>query len=132
MNDLTHRQSFTAPKVRRAGVARRAMKTGKRWLFYTHRWLGVTACVLSVMWFLSGLVMLYVPFPLWSDEQRWRWERAPIAGCSISRTTTTCRFCYGNQPARDILMWLLSIAGLIISVSGVVVGWRTLARRKFP
>ncbi len=36
-----------------------------------------------------------------------------------------------NQPARD-LVWLLSIAGLIISVSGVVVGWRTLARGRFP
>ncbi|WP_195930505.1 PepSY domain-containing protein [Hyphomicrobium album] len=70
MNDLTHAQSFTAPKVRRAGMARRAMKTGKRWLFYTHRWLGVTTCILSVMWFLSGLVMLYVPFPVWNDEQR--------------------------------------------------------------
>jgi uncharacterized iron-regulated membrane protein len=33
-----------------------------------------------------------------------------------------------NQPARDIVVWLLSFAGLIISVSGVVIGWRTLAR----
>ena len=37
-----------------------------------------------------------------------------------------------SQPARDILVWLLSIAGLVISVSGVVVGWRTLARGRFP
>jgi uncharacterized iron-regulated membrane protein len=37
-----------------------------------------------------------------------------------------------NQPARDGIVWLLSIAGLIISVSGVVVGWRTLKRGKFP
>jgi cytochrome b subunit of formate dehydrogenase len=37
-----------------------------------------------------------------------------------------------NQPARDILVWLLSIAGLVISVSGVVVGWLTLARGRFP
>jgi uncharacterized iron-regulated membrane protein len=37
-----------------------------------------------------------------------------------------------NQPARDGIVWLLSIAGLVISVSGVVVGWRTLKRGKFP
>lgn len=37
-----------------------------------------------------------------------------------------------NQPARDILIWLLSLAGLVISISGVVVGWRTLKRGKFP
>ncbi len=33
-----------------------------------------------------------------------------------------------NQPARDILVWVLSIAGLVVSVSGVVIGWRTIAR----
>ena len=82
MNDLTHALSFTAPKVRRAGVARRAARTGKRWLFYTHRWLGVTTCLLSVMWFLSGLVMLYVPFPSWSDEQRIE-ALPPIAGDAV-------------------------------------------------
>ena len=40
------------------------IKQGKWWLFWVHRWLGVVTCVLSVMWFLSGLVMLYVPFPV--------------------------------------------------------------------
>ena len=45
-------------------------QTGKRWLLYVHRWLGVMTCVLSVMWFSSGLVMLYVPFPAWEDAQR--------------------------------------------------------------
>jgi cytochrome b subunit of formate dehydrogenase len=34
-----------------------------------------------------------------------------------------------NQPARDIIVWVLSIAGLVVSVSGVVIGWRTLTRR---
>ena len=58
------------------------MKSGKRWLFYIHRWLGVTTCLLSVMWFLSGLVMLYVPFPAWSDEQRIE-TLPPIAGDAV-------------------------------------------------
>lgn len=45
-------------------------KQAKRWLYLVHRWLGVVTCLLCVMWFLSGLVMLYVPFPSWSDEER--------------------------------------------------------------
>jgi uncharacterized iron-regulated membrane protein len=45
-------------------------KLTKRWLYFIHRWLGVATCLLSVMWFLSGLVMLYVPFPSWSDTER--------------------------------------------------------------
>lgn len=48
------------------------MKRARRWLYWTHRWLGVMTCVLSAMWFLSGLVMLYVPFPSWKDEERIR------------------------------------------------------------
>ena len=45
-------------------------KAVKRGLFLCHRWLGVATCLLSVMWLLSGLVMLYVPFPSWSEEER--------------------------------------------------------------
>ena len=35
----------------------------KRWLYLTHRWIGIVTCLLFAMWFVSGLVMLYVPFP---------------------------------------------------------------------
>ncbi|MEM8943132.1 MAG: PepSY domain-containing protein [Pseudomonadota bacterium] len=35
----------------------------KRCLFLTHRWLGVGMCLLFAMWFLSGVVMMYVHFP---------------------------------------------------------------------
>ena len=42
----------------------------KRWLYLTHRWIGIATCLLFVLWFASGLVMLYVPFPeLDRDEQ---------------------------------------------------------------
>ncbi|MEM7397592.1 MAG: PepSY domain-containing protein [Pseudomonadota bacterium] len=45
-------------------------KQAKRSLFLVHRWLGVVTCLFCVMWFLSGLVMLYVPYPSWSNEER--------------------------------------------------------------
>jgi hypothetical protein len=112
MNDLPHAQSFTAPKVRRAGVARRAVKTGKRWLFYIHRWLGVTTCVLSVMWFLSGLVMLYVPFPAWSDEQRIE-ALPPITGDAV-------KILPGEALARSGLTALPSVFRLEMGAAGPV------------
>ena len=34
-----------------------------RFLHLAHRWLGICAGVLVLVWFVSGLVMLYVPFP---------------------------------------------------------------------
>ncbi len=42
----------------------------KRWLYLTHRWIGIATCLLFVLWFASGLVMLYVPFPSLEEEER--------------------------------------------------------------
>ncbi len=38
-------------------------KLGRRWLYLVHRWIGIASCLLFAMWFLSGLVMIYVPYP---------------------------------------------------------------------
>jgi uncharacterized iron-regulated membrane protein len=35
----------------------------KRWLYIGHRWIGIASCLLFAIWFLSGLVMVYVPYP---------------------------------------------------------------------
>ena len=42
----------------------------KYWLYWVHRWLGIVTCLLFVLWFVSGLVMLYVPFPSLDAEER--------------------------------------------------------------
>jgi len=42
----------------------------KRWLFLTHRWLGIGGCVLFAMWFASGIVMMYVGYPKLTDAER--------------------------------------------------------------
>jgi uncharacterized iron-regulated membrane protein len=34
-----------------------------------------------------------------------------------------------HRPAWDIVVWLLSLIGLIVSTSGIVIGWRRLRRR---
>lgn len=42
----------------------------RRALYWTHRWLGVGGALLFVVWFVSGVVMMYVGFPSLSDEER--------------------------------------------------------------
>jgi hypothetical protein len=42
----------------------------KRWLYLTHRWVGIVTCLLFAMWFASGLVMIYVPYPSLSPAQK--------------------------------------------------------------
>ncbi|NMG35705.1 PepSY domain-containing protein [Azoarcus sp. TTM-91] len=42
----------------------------RRWLYLVHRWLGVGGCLLFVLWFITGLVMMYVRFPALSEAER--------------------------------------------------------------
>src|SRR3954452_8518044 len=41
-----------------------------RLLVYTHRWLGIAGCVLFLVWFASGVVMMYARMPSLSAEER--------------------------------------------------------------
>lgn len=56
--------------------------TLKRWLYQLHRWTGIAACVLMLLWFISGTVMLFVGYPKLTP-----WERLgalpplQLAGC---------------------------------------------------
>ena len=52
------------------GPLHAAWKVARRWLYIIHRWIGVGACVLFAMWFVSGLVMMYVPFPSLTPRER--------------------------------------------------------------
>ncbi|WP_196221831.1 PepSY domain-containing protein [Sphingobium sp. CAP-1] len=45
-------------------------KAAKRWLYIFHRWTGIILCLFFAIWFLSGLVMLYVPFPSFRAAER--------------------------------------------------------------
>lgn len=42
----------------------------KRWFYLVHRWLGVALCLLMAMWFVSGVVMMYVGYPKLTEAER--------------------------------------------------------------
>lgn len=59
--------------------ARRGPRWGhvaKRWLYLIHRWVGIASCLLFAMWFASGLVMIYVPYPSLSLTERAQGQEA--------------------------------------------------------
>ncbi len=35
----------------------------RRWFYLTHRWCGVAGCLLMALWFVSGMVMLFIGYP---------------------------------------------------------------------
>ncbi|MET0240677.1 MAG: PepSY domain-containing protein [Sphingobium sp.] len=46
------------------------IKSGKRWLYWSHRWLGILTCLFFLLWFVSGIVMMYVPYPSVTAQER--------------------------------------------------------------
>lgn len=46
------------------------MHRAKRWLFLIHRWMGITVCLFFAMWFVSGVVMMYVGYPKLTTAER--------------------------------------------------------------
>ncbi len=42
----------------------------KRLLFLAHRWLGIALCLVLLLWFGSGLVMMYVGYPKLTTAER--------------------------------------------------------------
>ena len=56
------------------------MITPRKLAIRIHRWMGVGCCVLFVMWFASGIVLMYCDYPLVHAEERL--ERAAILDAS--------------------------------------------------
>ena len=46
------------------------MRHAKSWLFLVHRWLGIALGVFFAMWFISGVVMMYVGYPKLTERER--------------------------------------------------------------
>ena len=69
--------------------ATRLEHRAKRWLFLTHRWVGIVTCLFMALWFLSGIVMMYVPFPGLGSEERLRglprieWRKVALVPQSV-------------------------------------------------
>lgn len=59
------------------------VKRLRRWLYLGHRWLGIATCLLFVIWFVSGVVMMYVGFPSLTEAER----RAALPGLAWERVT---------------------------------------------
>lgn len=58
----------------------------KRVTYLTHRWTAVAGCVLMALWFISGIVMLYVGYPKLTPWERLAAQPALPAGAAYVST----------------------------------------------
>src|SRR5882757_1798559 len=56
--------------LRSASLLHRGWKVARRWLYIIHRWIGIGSCLLFAMWFASGLIMMYAPYPSLTERER--------------------------------------------------------------
>lgn len=100
-----------------------------------HRWLGIAFCLLFAMWFASGIVMHFVPFPSLTDAERFA-GLAPGCCKRLDASRRAYRWLYSalhtldfpilmaHPHLRDVLIVGLCTLGLAFSVTGIVIGWR--------
>ncbi|WP_323145096.1 hypothetical protein [Massilia phyllosphaerae] len=65
----------------------------KKTLIFLHKWLGVGLALLFAMWFASGIVMYYVPFPSLTQGER-------LAGMQPLRAQAPCCLTAQDASAR--------------------------------
>lgn len=66
---------------------KRTLRQAQRWLYLIHRWIGIATCLLFAIWFLSGVVMMYVGFPALTETER-RAMLPAIEGQQVRLTPT--------------------------------------------
>ncbi|MDF8332721.1 PepSY domain-containing protein [Novosphingobium cyanobacteriorum] len=75
----------------------------RRWLFLVHRWIGIVTCLLFTIWLLSGLVMIYVPFPSLSKAERLAGQ-TPINWSAVRVSAEAARRGAGGEPVRSLTL----------------------------
>ena len=50
---------------------KRAATTARRFVLFIHRWMGTAFSLVFFTWFVSGVVLMYCPFPSVTEGDRW-------------------------------------------------------------
>ena len=89
----------------------------KRLLFLGHRWLGIVLCLFMALWFLSGVVMMYVGYPKLGTAERLQ-TLPPLAsaGCCVNLEQALAALPAGARPRS---LRLTSIGGRPVFIAGL-------------
>jgi uncharacterized iron-regulated membrane protein len=99
-------------------MRRRIMRRARTWLFVVHRWIGIGTCLLFAMWFVSGLVMMYVAFPQLTEIERLAasppivWDKVQVTPDRAMEVAGFTRYprdlrlaMLGDEPVYRLLGW---------------------------
>ena len=93
----------------RGGTATRIASGARRWSIWTHRYVGIPLSPLFVIWFVSGVVMMYTGMPELTPEERLD-RRSPLDPSRVRLTPAAAAEAGGVQ-APPAEARLLSVMG---------------------
>ncbi|WP_432382129.1 PepSY domain-containing protein [Duganella sp. P38] len=85
------------------------MRSWKRHAHLWHRWLGIVLGLLVLLWFGSGIVMMYVPYPALTEQERMAWL-APLDAEQVQVSAWTAWQAAG-RPGMPTAVRLNQVAG---------------------
>jgi len=81
-----------------------------------HRWLGIAFCLLFAMWFATGIVMHFVPFPSLTEMERFA-GLTPLGGTQLTIAVADAVAASGVEDARRVRL-VRRTDGLVYIVAG--------------
>ncbi|MBV7536841.1 PepSY domain-containing protein [Duganella sp. sic0402] len=80
----------------------------KRLLFLLHRWMGIILCMFFAMWFLSGMVMMYVGYPKLTETERLQHLPTLTADASLLAPQQAMERAHISGPFADLRLSMAS------------------------
>ena len=115
------------PQTRpRAATGPSLAARAKRWLYLLHRWAGITLCLFFAMWFISGVVMMYVGYPKLTPAERLG-HLAPLDPAGVTVTPAQALAAAGLEDGAALSL-SASRAGQAVYLAG---GGRRAAPRRW-
>jgi hypothetical protein len=96
-----------------ASKAKAAFTSINRGLAWFHRWTGVGLCLLFLVWFASGAVLSFVPFPSLSDHDRLAGSEPIVVAPGLAAPAAALAAAGGGDR-----LWLIQAAGRPVYVVG--------------
>ncbi len=87
-------------------TSRRTSVFVRRYVILFHRWTGIGFCLLFVMWFLSGIVLMYCDYPAVTEEMRLQ-HLSPLDGAKVRLSPESVAERVHLQPDSVVLSSLL-------------------------
>lgn len=75
-------------------------------LAFSHRWLGIGGCLLFILWFVSGIAMMYVRMPAVTPAERFS-HAAPLDSATIGLSVAEAMAISGGSANGPIQLTML-------------------------